>query len=235
MQSLLMVLAVLAAPPALEIAAEIKPSGQYVQFVPHTDAAAITYVGLSDIEPIPAVLLKDPRTFLLDTRGLPVGRYKFVAVASLKDEHTRVDFAVVIGTPPVVVTPPGPGPVNPPLPSPGTPLTGMRVLILQESSPSQALPKPLRDALQSPAVGQYLDSKAMDTSGLRRWRRLDPSVTTANLPKAWQDLRAAATPMGDQPWVVVAGLVGGVETIVASVPYPATEAEALEFFKKWGG
>lgn len=224
----------LAAPPAVDIPAEVRPAGQYVTLSPKTEAVAITYIGLSGIEPLPAVMLKDPRMFLLDTRGLAEGRYKFVAVASLKDEHTRVDFDVVIGIAPPVVTPPGPGPVNPPGPSPGTPLTGMRVLILEETSPTTQPTKAQQEALHSPTVMAYLDQKAAVSSGERRWRRLDPDVTVANLPKVWQDMRAAVT-NATTPQVVVAGLVGGVEKIVFTGPYPATPDEALAFFKKWGG
>lgn len=224
----------IAAPPAMEIPAEIRPAGQYVTFLPKGDAVAITYVGLSGLDPMPSLLLKDQRMFALDVRGLAEGKYVFAAIGSKDDEHSRVDFSVVIGNKPDIVKP-GEPPVNPPVPQPGTPLAGLRVLILQETSPTVAIPKSQTEALQSRQVIEYLDSKAMEPNGNRRWRKLDPAATTANLPKPWQDLRAAAQPIGDQPWVVVGGLVGDVEKVVFQGPYPQTEAEALTLLKKWGG
>ncbi len=98
----------------LGIQDEVKPTGQYVTLQPKTEAKAITYIGLSGIDPIPSAFLKDARWFLLDTRGLSKGRYRFAAVGSLDDEHVRVDFSVVVGEPG-----PAPGPDPPPGPGPG--------------------------------------------------------------------------------------------------------------------
>lgn len=104
-------------PPALEIPSEVRPAGQYCTLVPKTDAVSVSYVGLSGLDPVPSSLLKDARTFLLDTRGLAVGRYRFAAVgASKTGEQARADFDVVIGTPPP--TPPGPTPPGPVPPGP---------------------------------------------------------------------------------------------------------------------
>jgi hypothetical protein len=107
----------LGAPPRLVIPPEVKPSGQYAQLVPDTDAVSITYVGLDRVDPIPSAVLKDARLFLLDTRGLPEGRYRFVAVGAGKDgEQTRADFAVLVGdNPPPVPPGPGPGPTPGPV------------------------------------------------------------------------------------------------------------------------
>ncbi len=220
-----------AAPPAVDIPPEVHPAGQYAMLSPKTEAAAITYIGLSGIEPLPAVMLKDPRMFLLDTRGLPVGSYKFVAVASLRDEHTRVDFAVVIGTPPVVVTPPGPGPVNPPGPSPGTPLAGMRVLILEETSPKVRLTNMQAETLNSLEIRSYLDAKTS-----KQWRRFDPDLSLDKLPKELQDLRAKATP-SSLPWVVIGdvGSDGSVRVAEQGPLYDKGKDEALKTLKKWGG
>lgn len=100
-----------AAPPKLSIPAEVRPAGQYCRFLPETDAKSVLYVSLSGVEPIPSDVLKDGRLFLLDTRGLAAGRYKFAAVAASADgEQARQDFAVVIGDKP----PPDPiDPVDP--------------------------------------------------------------------------------------------------------------------------
>lgn len=111
-----------AAPPSLKIDAEIKPAGQYATFTPSGDCVAVVYVGLSGVDPIPSAVLKDGRMFLLDTRGLAVGRYKFAAVGAGKEgEQARADFVVVVGDVPPGPEP-GPGP-NPPKP-PDDPLFG---------------------------------------------------------------------------------------------------------------
>lgn len=104
----------LAAPPAIEIPPEVRPSGDYIALTPKTDAVSVIYVGLSGVDSFPSAFLKDPRSFVLPVRGLAAGRYKFAAVASSKDgEQVRVDFAAVIGTPP---DPPKP-PDDPPAPA----------------------------------------------------------------------------------------------------------------------
>jgi hypothetical protein len=109
-----------AAPPSVKIPAEVKPFGQYVTLTPEGDATTVLYVGLSGLDPIPSAVLKDPRMFLLDTRGLAAGRYKFAAVASGKDgEQLRVDFTVLIGDAPAPPNPPDP----PTPPTPTDPLT----------------------------------------------------------------------------------------------------------------
>jgi len=231
--ALLLAVPAFAAPPAVEIPGEVKPSGQYVTLTPKTEAAAITYIGLSGIEPLPPAVLKDPRMFLLDTRGLAVGRYQFVAVASLKDEHTRVDFSVVIGTPP-----PGP-PVNPQPPAPPQPLAGMRVLTIWETD--KPLPRDYQNAIASQEVAAYLDVKCLKgPDGKTPERRIfDEDSSLAQLPKPWQDLRAALpsvlplSPDGFQVPHVAIGAADG--SVVTSGPYPRAETEALEFFKKHGG
>ena len=109
-----------AAPPKIEIPSEVKPTGQYCNFSPKGDATSILYVGLSGVDPVPSLLLRDGKTFLLDTRGLQPGRYRFAAVASgPTGEQSRADFEVLIGDAPP--TPPGPGPG--PGPAPTDPLT----------------------------------------------------------------------------------------------------------------
>lgn len=103
----------------LEIPAELRPTGQYVQMTPDTDAVSVVYVGLSGIEPIPSHLLADKRAFLLDAYGKPAGRYRMAAVAVFKDGLAiRKDFDIILGA-----IPPGPVPPSPPGPAPAPPST----------------------------------------------------------------------------------------------------------------
>lgn len=90
--------AAVAGPPALKIPEEVRATQQYVRFDPETDAKGVIYIGLSGVEAFPSEELKDPRRFLLDTRGLAEGRYGFAAVgAGATGEQTRVNFTVVVG------------------------------------------------------------------------------------------------------------------------------------------
>ena len=95
----------LAAPPNLKLPDVIPAKEQYVRFTPDTDAKSVFYIGLSGVEAFPSDELKDGRRFLLDTRGLPQGKYQFAAVAaSAAGEQVRANFTVVVGP----VTDPGP-------------------------------------------------------------------------------------------------------------------------------
>lgn len=108
----------LAAPPKLDLPAEVRPAGDYARFTPETDAASVVYVGLSGVDAFPSEELRDPRRFLLPVRGLPAGRYRFAAVAAGKTgEQVRADFAVVVG-PGTPTDPPTDPPVDPPVPPP---------------------------------------------------------------------------------------------------------------------
>lgn len=102
------------AAPRLVIPTVTPATSDYVQIMPDTDAAAVAYVGLSGVDPFPSNLLKDQRIFVLPTRGLAPGTYRFAAIGTLDDEQTRTDFAVAIGVP--VPVPPGPTPPVPPVP-----------------------------------------------------------------------------------------------------------------------
>jgi hypothetical protein len=228
----------LAAPPQVDIPAEIIASSEYVTFQPATDAKAITYIGQSGVEPFPAMLLKDARSFVLPTRGLPAARYKFVAVASLNDEHTRRDFVVVVGNPPppVVVVPPV-NPTDPPVVP--TPLAGMRVLVITESD--TPLPKGVIDAMNSVSVMSYLRAKCLKGStGYPEARiGLDDDLSLTNLSKPWQDLRAslpAQVPLNANGQPIPQLAIGDSSgSVVFKGPYPATEADAMALFTKFGG
>jgi hypothetical protein len=99
--------------PKLVIPAEVAATpGEWVRVIPDTTAAAVSYVGLDGLSAFPADELKDPRRLIVFAAS--PGRYRFVAVGSLNDEHARVSFTIVVGGTPV---PPGPVPPGP-TPSP---------------------------------------------------------------------------------------------------------------------
>lgn len=206
---LLLATSALGAPPAIDIPPEVRPAGQYVTLSPKTEAAAITYIGLSEVEPIPSAALKDPRMFLLDTRGLAVGRYRFVAIGSLGDEHSRTDFAVVVGTPPVVVVPPGPGP---PATPPADPTKATAVTYVYEKDHT-AVPNAVLAAFdklnRQNILANPFEQDTVDGSGEV------PSQYAAALPAA----KAAGLPA----LVVTAG-----STVLKVVRDPKTEQQVFE-------
>lgn len=121
-------------PPKLVVPAEVRPASGYARMLPDTTAKAVTYVGLSGVHPFPGDELKDGRRFLLPTGGLKAGRYKFVAVGSLKDEHAVAEFVVVVGDAPAPPDPPGPGPTPDPTPDPAPKADAAYLAVVRDSA-----------------------------------------------------------------------------------------------------
>jgi hypothetical protein len=169
------------------------------------------------------------------------GRYKVEAWNAKGDVASDIAVCwVIIGDPaplPPGPTPPGPNPPDPQPPGPTLPLTGMRVLILEETAHRPRLSRAQQVALTSPAVRSYLSSKCPNgiDGQTPEWRLLDVDQSLANESPAWQQLRSASKaprPLPDhKPWVVIAGSSG----VAFDGPYPATEAEAVALFTKYGG
>lgn len=110
------------------------------------------------------------------------------------------------------------------------PLSGMRVLILDETAPAKPLTPEQTLALRSLEVREYLDGKTLaDSKGGKGWRKIDPDSSVSDLPQEWQTIRANVKPT-EYPWVAVADSDG---KIVFQGPYPPTDT--LAFFKKYGG
>jgi len=219
-----------AAPPKLNIPVEIQAAGEYVSFVPDTDAVSIIYVGQSGLEPFPSDMLRDQRAFLLHVRGLPKGQYRFTAVgAGDKGEQTKAQFVVTVGQPtPGPGPPPDPGPTPGPGPSPPGPAPfpekGLRVLVVFDSKKLTELPASQRVVIFSKAVRDYLLAKA----GPGNYRFYPVDTDPKNDAKIWQD--AFARKRDSVPWIVIGNGEGGEER-----PLPTTEEEMLALLKKYGG
>lgn len=147
-------------PPKLEIPAEIRPSGQYAIYQPKTDAVSVVYVGLDGIEPLPAELLRDGRTFVLDCRGLPKGRFRFVAVAAGKNGYqVKTNFVLNTGDAPTTPNPDPKPPTQPEKP-PQQPDKQLWIVVVQPNGPiSQELANHLRDP-----VWEEIKNKKVKTS-----------------------------------------------------------------------
>ncbi len=134
--------------------------------------------------------------------------------------------------------PDDPKPVDPVKPPPGPnpgiiPTADFRVLVVWESSgpitPEQA------NVLNSIAVANYLDSKC--AGGKAGWRRYEMSVTQGQTElQFWRD---AWGPTKDvllkDPAQTVPGYVIFNGKSATAFPLPKSEAEAMEFLKKFGG
>lgn len=224
----------LAAPPRLIIPDEVRPNGQYVDFVPDTDAVSVTYVGLSGVDSFPSNRLSDHRAFLLSVYGLAQGQYKFSAIASSKDgEQARKDFTVLIGTSPLPPTPPGPippGPIppTPPPPSPPVPFQGKMVLIVYETEEAAKIPEKQQQILYGKATREYLDSKCSQEPGrnTKAWRIYDKDLDVSGELAAWK--AAMGRPRTSIPWLIISNGVTGFEG-----PLPGTVEEAMTLFKKY--
>ncbi len=198
----------LAAPPSLDIPAEIKPTGSYVRMTPKTDAVSVVYVGLDGLDPFPSEELKDGKRFLLPAAGLAVGRYRFVAVAAgATGEQSRADFVVVIGDAPK----PPPTPIPPPTPVPTDPLvTAFQVAYTADVDPDKAKLTPVLADLLGAVVA------AAKTSGQVK--------TTTQLEAAVH--KAADIAVGP-------GKIMGVRTAVgaylsnSTLPKPGTAAQTM--------
>lgn len=225
--------------PVLEIPAEIVPSGQYVNMLPKTDAVSVIYVGMSGIDSIPTDWLADHRRFALDTRGLAIGKYGFSAVGSSKTgDQVRVDFAVIIGTPPPTPVPPGPIPIPPtpvppgPTPIPPTPVQeGFRVIFVYESSANMT--REQNNILYSAKIQDYLNRKTVKTDGYRGWRRWDKDVNlekeTPTFKKLWADAKPNVSAL---PAIIV---TGDNKISVIPITDKDTEAGVLDMLQKIGG
>jgi hypothetical protein len=218
--------AALAAPPALDIPAEVRPVQGYARVSPKTDAVSVTYVSLDGLYPFPADELKDPRRFVLPVGGVKAGRYRYVAVAASKDgEQATAEFAVVVGDAPPGPTPPGP---TPPDPAP-VPVTTFRVVIVYESSTT--LTAAQTGIIFGNAVETYLTARTTKDGQTAGWRRRDKDDAGAGDTAGMNALWAAAKPKVTS----VPCLAIQVNDKITLEPLPATAAETVALLKRYAG
>ena len=168
------------------------------------------------------------------------GRYAVIKVP--KGGGLEITPVILGGAGPIVTPPVDPNKppiVNPPVTP--APLAGMRVLILDETSPQfgndqvkiQRWRKQIT-ALRSLKVRAYLDSKCLPgADGTPGWRKADPSDPQAfrNMPREWQEFRSKLQPTEFQ-WVAIAD---GAGNVVSQFPAPTNEDELMAALKQWGG
>lgn len=134
---------------------------------------------------------------------------------------------IVVGPvePPPPNPPPGP---NPPGPSP-IPLSGLRVLILEETGDRQKLPPSQAAILTSAELRAALKAKcAKGVDGSPEFRFLDVDADVSLQEKHWQE--AMKLPRQSLPWIVVSDGKAGFQG-----PLPATIQDTLALIAKFGG
>lgn len=197
----------ISAPPKLEIPSEIQASGDYVSFVPETDATNVAYVALSGVESFPSGMLKDQRSFVLPVRGLKDGKYGFVAIGIKDNEYTRKDFVVVVGK----IIPPKPNPPIPPKPDPPKPepkpnpklddapvkTDGLHVLFIYETG--QRLSAQQFAIMYGAKVRGWLDTNCDTDNKQPQYRLLDKDQSPTVEPWATSIKRTR----NSIPWIVV--------------------------------
>lgn len=117
--------------------------------------------------------------------------------------------------PPPIPVPPGPTPQPPPIPA-----TGLRVLIVYETS--------LKTKGLAKEVADYLNAKCVVVNKQPEWRRFDKDTPMAAESQIWKD--AMARPRLSIPWVVISDGTKGFEG-----PWPEEKADQLALLRKYGG
>lgn len=212
---------VIAAPPKLEIPSEIQATGDYVNFIPPTDATNITYVSLSGVDPFPSGALKNDKQFILPVRGLKEGKYQFIAFATKKDEHTIVKFSVVVGRPkpidPVEPDVPDVEPDEPDGDKAQTPDLGLYIVFIYETG--KTVTSEQFNMLYSKDVRDFLNKNCKD------YRVYDQNKQTDEQP--WKE--ALSRPHKSIPWIVI--MYAG--KYVYEGPLPNTLQELKDILTKY--
>jgi hypothetical protein len=168
--------------------------------------------------------------YCLDAAG--VGKCELLIIRSDNQEVIRRWLDVDNGGPaPKPPEPPGPKP-DPgpgPTPTPGPiPRAGLHVLIVYDAAKENALPKEQQAILFDKDVRDYLNTKCVADPDFKRpaWNIWQSTVSTASVPKIWQD--AFARPRASLPWVLISSSAGGFEG-----PLPATKADMKALVEKY--
>lgn len=218
-----------AAPIELPSEVRVKP-GRLTKIEAKGDAKQIKWINVhEDLDAIPSENGK-----WLIVSGPSVGRYKLAAYgADSSGPYDPVYVTVVVEgvvppTPPNPPTPPTPVPPTPPVPPAPIPVTGLRVLIVYDSSKETELPVSQQVILRGKAFDDYLRSKTvMGPDGKTPEYRIWPSATvvTADVEKHWRD--AMSLERKSLPWLIVSDGKTGYQG-----PLPATVDETKAIIDK---
>ncbi len=191
----------IAAPPTLDIPAEVKATpGQWVTISPKTDAVSVVYVSLDGLAPFPNAELKDARKLIAFVSVADKDKiFRFVAVgSSATGEQLTVPFSILTGAapaPPPKPVDPDVKPVDPVVPIPAK---TFRVIFVVESGDR------LTTAQQGVIYGIEIENWAIKNctggkEGLRRRDQNNPTLS-GEMQKIWT---AAQPDIKKTPCVVV--------------------------------
>lgn len=213
-------------PPKITIPPVVRPTGQYVQFVPETNAVSVHYVGLSGVSPFPSDFLSDKRAFVLDTYGKAAGKYDFTAVAAgSKGEQTAVAFSVLIGDVPPGPSPgPSPGPTPPSDPFTQALKTAWTLELAQDKQQKSKLVNYYKAAAAIAANPAHTTNAALWTALKSEQVRLDAAGV---LPKIREVMREEAYKIWPQPGASPGAAPTPQERTAAAAMY-AKAAQVLE-------
>lgn len=156
----------------------------------------------------------------------PPGAYdvSLIAVDFEKKTLERARFSFTVEGAP---QPPGPGPNPPP-----TPISGLKVLIVEDTAARPKLPAAQESLITGKPFRDFLDAKCAadpDTMTKKAWRIADKDTDLRSVAKFYQDAqaKARANPM---PRIVIGSDAG----VVYEGPLPANLAEAQALVGKYG-
>ena len=211
--SILAALPVLAAPPTLKLPQEVRgEAGTFVAIRAESDSPWVSFRADAGLAAFPSDLLSDRKaTVVTAARD---GRYKVFAYTGNADGGADAIVWVIVGTPPVVVTPPGPGPgPGPGPPTPPDPNKATAATYVYEKDQT-AIPSQVESALnrinrERNILATKFEQNTVDGSG--------------EVPSQYTVALAAAKAAGLPALVVTAGA-----TVLRVVKDPKTEQQVLE-------
>jgi hypothetical protein len=163
------------------------------------------------------------------------GQYRLWAWTAIDGVPSEaVECVVVVGAAPP--TPPGPTPPGPTPPQPPPqPVTGMRVLIVEETADRSKLPAAQLAVLFDRRVRDYLAAKTAtetlpDGRTWKAYRIYDPHLDISGDLPHWREMIARARAV--TPWIVI---TDGAGTVVHEGPLPGTVEATLTVLKQYGG
>jgi hypothetical protein len=245
-------------PDALPVPDPMPPAPRPVPGAPLTLTPGVWFVVDSDV---PVIVLASPEGLVsvaedagpLRFRGRFVEDPEKVVTKTFAGKHIYTIEAKASGRCEVLVVPvgaskaadvirrtvqveAGDGPIPPPKPKPDPkpdpkpePVTSFRVLFVYESG--DTLTAAQQSVIYAKSVSDYLDGACTKEGTQPGWRRFDKDAAGANEPPVMRALWAAVKPkLTTVPCLVVE--VNGKADIL---PLPATTAEAVALFKKYGG
>ena len=164
-----------------------------------------------------------PNVFFVGKPGTHVVRFDTLSIEPFSWDDVTV--TVMVGDAPPL--PDDPDPPLPPLPD-GLPIdgTGLRVLIVYETSDLATMPREQNAILFSAELRSLLTANCVNVGGTPEWRILDQNTQFTDAAGKWA--KAIAKPRASIPWIAISNGVTGY-----AGPLPENESKTIELVKKY--